>query len=510
MGLIDKNTLLSAAGNFSTAYNFQIISVAMMIAGYVYPETKNVWTATESTAKTMAVVGAIFGQLTFGYVGDCLGRSKAMALTMALTVGGALLSCINVPFGEAAPGPFVIIKNNTHFNNDLSKALDHTHSQFIWIMIARFILGVGVGGVYPLAATVAAESASDNKSRGVKVSLVFSTQGLGFIMSPIIGLIVCNLNPSPSITLPGNPTNPAGWPDCIQLFSKGPVDKMYCAEGANDVNWRIVLALGALPGLLMMPFKVTETSKARTDPTKQSTFWADVARPEYRGKLFGTAGGWFLFDIVFYGNTLFKGAILAVLSKEQSLNDNLVHSTILFAIALPGYWVATVFMERLGRKNIQMIGFGSMFILYMVLSQLMDDEAGGKVEAKKGVSGGLLIFIYGLTFFFANFGPNSTTFILPSETFPEEVRTSMNGFSAAMGKTGGAIGSAMFLPLAKSIGAKYVIVICGIISLLGLLLTKFFVEDRRGKSLASSSSTMGYASINNEKTGLLSSPVTDK
>ena len=52
--------------------------------------------------------------------------------------------------------------------------------------------------------------------------------------------------------------------------------------------------------------------------------------------------------------------------------------------------------------------------------------------------------------------------------------------------------------------------LCGIISLLGLVVTKFFVEDRRGKSLASSSSTMGYASINNEKTGLLSSPVTDK
>ena len=43
------------------SYNFQIISVAMMIPGYVYPETKDVWTATESTAKTMAVVGAIFG-----------------------------------------------------------------------------------------------------------------------------------------------------------------------------------------------------------------------------------------------------------------------------------------------------------------------------------------------------------------------------------------------------------------------------------------------------------------
>ena len=61
-------------------------------------------------------------RLVTGYVGDCLGRSKAMALTMALTVGGALLSCINVPFGEASPGSYVIVPNQNgghlHFDND--------------------------------------------------------------------------------------------------------------------------------------------------------------------------------------------------------------------------------------------------------------------------------------------------------------------------------------------------------------------------------------------------------
>ena len=31
---------------------------------------------------------------------------------------------------------------------------------FIFLSIARFVLGVGVGGVYPLAATVAAEGSS--------------------------------------------------------------------------------------------------------------------------------------------------------------------------------------------------------------------------------------------------------------------------------------------------------------------------------------------------------------
>lgn len=46
----------------------------------------------------------------------------------------------------------------------------------------------------------------------------------------------------------------------------------------------------------------------------------------------------------------------------------------------------------------------------------------------------LMLILYGLTFFFSNFGPNSTTFILPAETFPPHIRTTMNGFSAAMGK----------------------------------------------------------------------------
>ena len=83
----------------------------------------------------------------------------------------------------------------------------------------------------------------------------------------------------------------------------------------------------------MMPFRVTETSKAGADPTKHAVHLSGPTSP---GPSTGAScsaprtAAWFLFDIVFYGNTLFKGAILAVLSKEQSLNDNLVHSTILF------------------------------------------------------------------------------------------------------------------------------------------------------------------------------------
>lgn len=94
-----------------------------------------------------------------------------------------------------------------------------------------------------------------------------------------------------------------------------------------------------------------------------------------------------------------------------------------------------------------------------------------------------MLIIYGLTFFFSNFGPNSTTFILPAETFPAHLRTTLNGFCAASGKLGATIGSACFVALKSAIGLGYTMVACAIVSLVGMLITIAFVEDRRGKGM---------------------------
>ncbi|GLJ42419.1 hypothetical protein SUGI_0878940 [Cryptomeria japonica] len=51
------------------------------------------------------------------------------------------------------------------------------------------------------------------------------------------------------------------------------------------------------------------------------------------------------------------------------------------------------------------------------------------------------VVMYWLTFFFANFGPNSTTFIVPAELFPARFWSTCHGLSAAMGKLGAIIGA---------------------------------------------------------------------
>ena len=72
----------------------------------MYPEDKASTTASTSAVKTAALIGAIAGQLTMGYVGDWLGRSRAMGITMGLTIVGALLSSIQkASAARALPPP---------------------------------------------------------------------------------------------------------------------------------------------------------------------------------------------------------------------------------------------------------------------------------------------------------------------------------------------------------------------------------------------------------------------
>src|SRR5260370_14737953 len=82
----------------------------------------------------------------------------------------------------------------------------------IWLLIFRFILGLGIGGDYPLSATLMSEYAN-RRDRGKLITMVFSMQGLGLIVGPLVAIILL-------------------------------------VAGINhDLTWRIILALGPVPAL---------------------------------------------------------------------------------------------------------------------------------------------------------------------------------------------------------------------------------------------------------------------
>ena len=92
---------------------------------------------------------------------------------------------------------------------------------------------------------------------------------------------------------------------------------------------------------------------------------------------------------------------------------------------IPGYIFAVVTIDWIGRKPLQIGGFVILTVLFAVI--------GFKWESL-GPSGLFVLFCF--CNFFSNFGPNTTTFIVPGEHFPTHYRATAHGISAAAGKIG--------------------------------------------------------------------------
>jgi MFS transporter, PHS family, inorganic phosphate transporter len=93
------------------------------------------------------------------------------------------------------------------------------------------------------------------------------------------------------------------------------------------------------------------------------------------------------------------------------------------------------------------------------------------------------VVIYGLSFFFTEFGPNTTTFVYPSEIFPVRVRTTAHGVAAAMGKLGGFLGVFLFPYLMRWNGLPAAESAAAITSIIGFGMTIFLLPKTKGKSL---------------------------
>ena len=117
--------------------------------------------------------------------------------------------------------------------------------------------------------------------------------------------------------------------------------------------------------------------------------------------------------------------------------------------------------------DVMMQGFAGMALLYCAIAVFWKQLLHYPI---------LLVFLYGLTFFFANYGPNTTTFILPSLVYSAECRSTFNGLSAACGKLGALVGASMFAPLDKEYHEEFVMFMCSLTALIALLMTVWFVR----------------------------------
>ena len=189
--------------------------------------------------------------------------------------------------------------------------------------------------------------------------------------------------------------------------------------------------------------------------------------------LAGTAGTWFLLDYAYYGNTISTPQILGLISPNASTMTKIALQLAIFVVAaVPGYALAIARMDRIGHRRLQLAGFAMMALCFLIIA------------AVPGMTTMVVPFllVYGVSYFFTEFGPNTTTFVLPSEIYPVAMRATGHGISAGIGKLGAFIGVFLFPVLQTSLGLRGTLLLTAAVSVLGFALTLVLPEPA-GRSL---------------------------
>jgi MFS family permease len=380
------------------------------------------YTSYYSTAVSNALlVGEVIGQVIVGLTCDYLGRKFAIVVTTLMIVIGGILA-------TAASGTTI-------------------QGMFWMLIVARGIVGFGTGGEYPASSTSAAEAANEQnlKQRG-----------------PLF-ILVTNLPLS------------FGGPLAVSILLI-----VLSAAGNNHLEtvWRVCMGIGCIFPLSVFYFrmKMLNSKLYRRGAIKKRVPYTLVLR-YYWKRLLGTCGAWFLYDFITFPNGVFSATILSGVVKK---GPNNVRSTaewqlLLGAIALPGVAVGAYLCNRIGRKNTMMLGFGGYLVFGLIIGCAYERIT--KILP-------LFVIFYGLMQSLGNMGPGDMLGLLSSESYATAVRGTCYGISAALGKTGAALGTQAFTPIQIHLGKRWTFIIAAICGVAGILVTYFFVPDLKGDDLA--------------------------
>jgi MFS family permease len=241
--------------------------------------------------------------------------------------------------------------------------------------------------------------------------------------------------------------------------------------------WRVCFGIGILLPLSVFYFrlKMLNSKLYRKSAIRHNVPYG-LALRYYWKTLIGTCGAWFLYDFVTFPNGVFSGTILSsVVDANDTLRSTAEWQLLLGAIALPGVFLGAFLCDRIGRRNVMMIGFCGYLVFGLIIGCAYDKIT--KITP-------LFVIFYGLMQSSGNFGPGDMLGLLSSESYATSVRGTFYGLSAALGKTGAAVGTQAFTPIQSNLGKQWTFIIAAICGVVGVLVTYFFVPNVTGEDLA--------------------------
>lgn len=384
-------TMIFAAGTalFSDGYVNASSGPAMTIlTTYIYgptssnPIPKSRLSHFKEVFSALVFTGTVLGMLVFGFAVDRLGRKFGMVFASVwLTLWSVIIA--------GAWGAHT------------TRARGSDGGLFAALQAMRFLQGIAIGAEYPsgsVAASENSESPEVNKDRQ-QVYFILATNtmiDLGFVIAPLVAMI------------------------------------LYYIFGMNHLQWvwRLTLGLGAIPPLLVLPYRfmMFETDHFRRHSIRTKVPWLLIFR-KYGLRLATVSAIWFIYDYVSYPASIYSSLFTKkMLGDSGTLGQTFGWSCMLNVFYLPGTIGGAFVTQKIGPKNTIIIGTATQGVLAFIMAG---------AYSKIATSRAALVIVYGLFLMFGELGLGNNLGLVASKSIaPTAVRGTFYGIAAAIGKLG--------------------------------------------------------------------------
>lgn len=378
-----KKTAIFAAGTalFSDGYQNGVIGSVNTILKRLYPVQYTPQHA--STVNSLAFVGTVLGQLSFGYVVDRVGRKHSMMIATAIVFVFAALSA------------------GAYSGGSISGMLTA-------LAVLRFFLGIGIGAEYPAGSVASAEN---SEAVGVKTTQQHMLFALSTNTAIDFGFVVSAATPL--------------------IFLK-----MFGEDHLRAV-WRVSLGFGIVPALLVLIWRSRMPESAtfeKESMTRVRTPWWLVFKRYWRS-IIGVSLAWFIYDFISYPFGIYSSSIVALIVPNADLSQAFSYNILINAFYIPGTVIGALVVDRFGPRRLMT----TMLVVQAIVGFGM---SGGYANLTRNVAG--FAVIYGLFLSFGEAGPGNCLGLLAAKSWPTAVRGQLYGLVAAIGKVGAFAGTYAF------------------------------------------------------------------
>lgn len=329
---------------------------------------------------SIGLIGMALGAVVSGTIADRIGRKKVFTITVLLY--------------------------------SIASAFCALSWNYQSLLVFRFLVGFGLGGELPVAATLVSEYAP-SRVRGRFIVLLESFWGLGWIAAACIAYFFIPLYGWRMAFLIG--ALPALYVCLIRMHMPESV-RYLLAHGSVGEARQIVVSLERQLHVPVAPF----VSEKETVPVVAKASFRELWKKPFASRTIMLWLVWFGINFSYYG--IFMWLPSLVFQQGFTVVKTFEYVLIMTLAQLPGYYCAAWLVDKIGRKYTL-----SAFLLFSGVASYFFGHA----------STAAALMMWGSVMSFFNLGAWGVLYTYTPEQYPTAIRALGSGWAAGFGRFGG-------------------------------------------------------------------------